>query len=72
MIDPDQAEIVSRIYRLARDGKSIREIATIIDADDPDRCWHRTGIERNLARDVYLRERPGRIVDPRPGMQQTS
>ena len=65
VIDPDQAEIVRRIHKLARDGKSIRDIAAMIDSDDPGRRWHRTAIERILRRDIYMRERPGRIVDPR-------
>jgi hypothetical protein len=56
---------VRRIYTLARDGKSIRDIAALIDSDDPVRQWHRTAIERVLQRDIYTRERPGRIVDPR-------
>jgi DNA invertase Pin-like site-specific DNA recombinase len=64
-IDSGQAEIVRRIYKLARDGTSIRDIAGLIDADDPSRGWHRTAIERILSRDLYKRERPGRIVDPR-------
>lgn len=64
-IDPDHAEIVRRLYGLAREGKSIRDIAALIDADDPTRRWHRTAIERILKRDVYMRHRPGRIVDPR-------
>jgi site-specific DNA recombinase len=64
-IDPGQADIVRRIYRLARDGNSIREIAALIEADDPARRWHRTTIEHILRRDIYMRERPGRIVDPR-------
>ena len=51
-IDPGEAEIVRRIYMLARDGKSIREIRTLIDAEDPARDWHRTAIERILKRDV--------------------
>jgi hypothetical protein len=56
---------VRQIYRLARDGNSIREIAALIDADDPVRRWHRTAIERILRRDIYMREYPGRIIDPR-------
>jgi DNA invertase Pin-like site-specific DNA recombinase len=64
-IDADHAEIVRRIYKLARNGKSIREIAALIDAEVPNQRWHRTAIERILRRDVYKRERPGRIVDPR-------
>ena len=65
VIDPHQAEIVRLIYRLARDGKSIRDIAAMIGSDDPVRRWHRTAIERILRRDIYMRERPGRVVDPR-------
>ena len=47
-----------RIYKLARDGRSIREIAALIDIEDSARRWHRTAIERILRREIYMRERP--------------
>jgi site-specific DNA recombinase len=64
-IDSGQAKIVSRIYKLAHDGTSIRDIASLIDAVDETRRWHRTTIERILGRDIYMRKNPQRIVDPR-------
>jgi DNA invertase Pin-like site-specific DNA recombinase len=64
-IDSGQADIVRRIYYLAREGKSIRDIAALVDADDPSRRWHRTAIERILGRDIYMRKSPNRVVDPR-------
>ena len=48
VIDPNEAEMVKRIYSLARDGRSIREIAAMLDEDDPSRRWHRTAVERVL------------------------
>jgi hypothetical protein len=65
VIAPTEAELVKRIFTLARDGRSIREIAARLDDDDPTRRWHRTAVERILSRDIYMRERPGRIVDAR-------
>jgi site-specific DNA recombinase len=64
-IDSGQAQIVRRIYKLARDGASIRDIAALIDAEDPSRRWHRTAVERILRRDIYMRKSPDRVVDPR-------
>ena len=65
VIDPDQAEIVRRVFALARDGASVREIASTLDHEDAFRRWHRTGVERILKREIYMHARPGRIVDPR-------
>jgi site-specific DNA recombinase len=65
VIDPAQAEIVKKIFVLARDGVSIRNIAVKLDQDDPTRPWHRAAVERILKRDLYMREKPGRIVDAR-------
>lgn len=65
VIDPDQAELVKRIFALASDGMSIRRIASRLDDEDAKRRWHRTAVERILKRDIYMREKPGRIVDAR-------
>ena len=65
VIAPAEAEVVRRIYSLARDGTSIREIATLLSEDDPTRRWHRTAVERILSRDLYMRKRPSRIIDAR-------
>ena len=65
VIDPAQAALVQRIFLLARDGVSVRNIALMLDQEDPTRRWYRTAVERILRRDLYMRTTPGRIVDPR-------
>jgi len=65
VIDRAQAELVKRIFMLARNGVSVRDIASRLDQEDPTRRWHRTTIERILKNDIYMREKPGRIVDAR-------
>ena len=65
VLDPVQADRVKRIFMLARDGVSVRNIAAKLDEEDPTRRWHRTAIERILRRDLYMRANPGRIVDAR-------
>ena len=65
VIAPAEAELVRRVFTLARDGASLRSIASKLDQEDPTRSWHRTAVERILQRDLYMRERPGRIVDAR-------
>jgi DNA invertase Pin-like site-specific DNA recombinase len=57
-IDPDAAEQVRVIFKMARAGKSQRQIA------------ERTGLPPTtiagiLSRDIYKRAKPARIVDPR-------
>jgi DNA invertase Pin-like site-specific DNA recombinase len=64
-IAPAEADLVRRIFTLARDGTSVRAIASTLDEEDPSRRWHRTAVERILKRDLYMREKPGRIVDAR-------
>jgi len=63
VIDPEHAELVKRIFMLARDGVSVRNIAATLDREDPTGHWYRTAVERILKRDLYMREKPGRIVD---------
>jgi DNA invertase Pin-like site-specific DNA recombinase len=65
VIEPSQAAIVQRAFSLARGGMSVRVIAATLVEEDSSRRWHRTAVERLLKRDLYMRERPGRIVDAR-------
>jgi DNA invertase Pin-like site-specific DNA recombinase len=65
VIDPGQADVVRRIFTLARDGASVRNIALMLDQEDSTRRWHRTTIERILKNGLYMREKPGQIVDAR-------
>lgn len=65
VIAPAEAELVKRIITLACDGASIRTIASMLDQEDPTRHWHRTAVERIVKRDLYMRQKPGRIVDAR-------
>jgi site-specific DNA recombinase len=65
VIDATRADLVRRIFMLARDGVSVRNIAAKLDEDDPTSRWHRTTIERILKNDIYMRQKPGRIVDAR-------
>jgi hypothetical protein len=58
-------DLVRRIFTLARDGVSVRNVALKLGEEDPSRLWYRTAIERILRRDLYMREKPGRIVDAR-------
>ena len=64
--DPEQVEVIRWIFdRVARDGWSIRQVATALAGEEKlGRRWHPTEVARILRRDDYKRG-GNRIVDPR-------
>lgn len=63
-VDSESAERVRRVFRLVRDGTSIRQVAAIM-TDETSTLWTPAVLELILRRDEYKRMKPGRIVDPR-------
>jgi len=62
-LDPQAAEIVRRIFELARSGASLAKIAAEVESTGAPRS--RAALAELLRNDLYKRARPGRIVDPR-------
>lgn len=66
-IDPDAAEVVRLIFEQARRGRSVRAIASDLNARQAGgRSWHATSVRRVLTHDGYASTRgPGVIVHGR-------
>lgn len=63
-VDPQAAADVRRCFELIRDGATVRKAAATMTAET-GRPWSFTTVEGIVRRDLYKRENPGRIVDPR-------
>jgi DNA invertase Pin-like site-specific DNA recombinase len=63
-VDPERAAEVRRCFELVRDGQSVRKAAATMTAET-GRVWSFTTVAGIVRDEIYKRELPGRIVDPR-------
>jgi site-specific DNA recombinase len=66
VIDSDAADVVHAMFRWVRDGRSVRWIVEALNAASAGgRRWYPASVMRVLKDDIYKREHPGRIIDPK-------